>query len=264
VLKELQLGSSKVLIERGKNVYLAVIFVGEGSNKLRRIVSNLLVEIETEYGVILSKWGGDIRKLKGTEKILSVLIKNKEKSVENIGYNFEKNDNNYLSEPEHKLESLIQPPNTQLKQAIQNQVQNNTLTSKPILMAKSIKNNQNNNQCKDLLNCAKEQTGADQPGLPAWFNGGDGYHTLTRNYKNRLPFALHIKPIKQQFATLAINYNQLLKINKQAGIKRQELKHDLDINLKPIKILMPGRDKKFNLDPSRSLLMQLAELNNEK
>jgi hypothetical protein len=74
-LDELKLGNYKILIERSKNTYLALIFLGKSSNKLRKIVNRLLNKIEDEYGDTLDGWQGDIDKLTGTEKILEILIK---------------------------------------------------------------------------------------------------------------------------------------------------------------------------------------------
>jgi hypothetical protein len=50
-LDELKLGDNNILIERSKHTYLAVIFSGEGSKRLRRIVIRLLDKIENKYGM---------------------------------------------------------------------------------------------------------------------------------------------------------------------------------------------------------------------
>jgi hypothetical protein len=74
-LDELKLGENNILIERSKNTYLAVIFSGKSSKRLRKIVLGLLKRIEDEYGEVLTDWQGDIEKVIGTEKILKPLIK---------------------------------------------------------------------------------------------------------------------------------------------------------------------------------------------
>jgi hypothetical protein len=76
LLDELKLGQNKILIERSDNAYLAVIFSGEGSKPLRRLMNKLLKKIETKYADILPTWDGDIRALSETKHVLSVLIKN--------------------------------------------------------------------------------------------------------------------------------------------------------------------------------------------
>ncbi|MCK5614366.1 hypothetical protein KAR91_71530, partial [Candidatus Pacearchaeota archaeon] len=83
-LDELKLGSNKILIERSMNAYLAVIFSGGSSNRLRRTVSKLLIKIESKYEKILPTWNGEVRELEGTKNILLDLIKSEEKEKEEI------------------------------------------------------------------------------------------------------------------------------------------------------------------------------------
>ena len=77
-LDELKLGENNIMIERSEHTYLAVIFAGQGSNRLRKIVAKLLDKIEYTYDSILPDWDGNINDLAGTIKILRVLIKVKE------------------------------------------------------------------------------------------------------------------------------------------------------------------------------------------
>ncbi len=76
-LDELKLGDKKILIERGENTYLAIIYTGEGSEYLRKLVRKLLSKIESKYQNILPTWDGDIRALADVKEILKVLIKEK-------------------------------------------------------------------------------------------------------------------------------------------------------------------------------------------
>ncbi len=75
VLKEMKIGDNKnILIERGKYVYLAVIFSGRGANKLRSRIKNTLNSIETQYELPFKTWVGDMDKIAGVENLLQPLI----------------------------------------------------------------------------------------------------------------------------------------------------------------------------------------------
>jgi hypothetical protein len=108
-LDELKLGDNNILIERSQNTYLAVIFSGPGSKRLRKIVIKLINEIETKYEKILPTWDGNITQLKGTEKILKVLIKDQEQPEELTGQELESEK---ISTPKLKPEPKISTPIT--------------------------------------------------------------------------------------------------------------------------------------------------------
>jgi hypothetical protein len=75
VLREMKIGdNNNILIERGKYVYLAVIFSGRGRGKLRTKVRNILEEIETKYEMPFKTWVGDMDKLAGVDRLLQSLI----------------------------------------------------------------------------------------------------------------------------------------------------------------------------------------------
>jgi rubrerythrin len=73
---EMTFGDNKILIERSPNLYLAVIFEGNG-HKLRNRVKKLLQNINEEYGAILEDWDGDMSKLKDLSAITGSLIPKK-------------------------------------------------------------------------------------------------------------------------------------------------------------------------------------------
>ncbi|UCG69478.1 MAG: FG-GAP repeat protein, partial [Thermoplasmata archaeon] len=74
-LDEMKFGENKILIERSQNLYLAVIFEGNG-DRLRVRVKKLLSDIIVRYGEELKDWNGDMSELKGIrEMILSLFPK---------------------------------------------------------------------------------------------------------------------------------------------------------------------------------------------
>lgn len=80
ILDELKLGNNKILIERSEHVYLAVIFSGKSSTRLRKIVTRLLIIIEKRYGDKLNNWDGNLRDIEGVDEILRVLIKSSDEN----------------------------------------------------------------------------------------------------------------------------------------------------------------------------------------
>ncbi len=73
---EMKFGDNKILIEKSPNLFLAVIFEGNG-NTLRNRVKKLLLNINEEYGAILEDWDGDLGKLTGLSTIIGSLIPKK-------------------------------------------------------------------------------------------------------------------------------------------------------------------------------------------
>ena len=74
-IKELTIGDGKnILVERGKYVYLALIFSGGGAGEIRNKVKRIMHSIEEKYGPKLKLWAGDAMKIAGIEKMLSELL----------------------------------------------------------------------------------------------------------------------------------------------------------------------------------------------
>jgi hypothetical protein len=75
ILKEMKIGeNNNILIERGKYVYLAVIFSGRGAGKLRNKGNGILNAVEKKYQSAFSPWVGDMDKISGVENQLQPLI----------------------------------------------------------------------------------------------------------------------------------------------------------------------------------------------
>ncbi|HKW42793.1 MAG TPA: choice-of-anchor R domain-containing protein [Thermoplasmata archaeon] len=70
VLKELEFGDYRLLIERGEEAFLAVVFVGADNAHLRRWARRTLGAIEGEFGQVLATWNGNTDDLAGIRESL--------------------------------------------------------------------------------------------------------------------------------------------------------------------------------------------------
>jgi hypothetical protein len=75
-LKTLEHGNLKVLLERGKNIYLAVVIEGgDEPPELRKAMQRSLKEVEAKYGYILDQdWDGELTHLDELKKILAQVL----------------------------------------------------------------------------------------------------------------------------------------------------------------------------------------------
>ena len=69
-LHQLEFGDYHVLIERGKVVYLAVVYQGRDSGLIRKKVRSVLDRVETAYGGVFDRWDGDMARVEGTQALL--------------------------------------------------------------------------------------------------------------------------------------------------------------------------------------------------
>jgi uncharacterized repeat protein (TIGR01451 family) len=69
-LHQMDFGDYRILIERGKLAYLAVVYSGKNSASVRKRVRSVLDRIETSYASVLDKWDGDMEKVVGVRDIL--------------------------------------------------------------------------------------------------------------------------------------------------------------------------------------------------
>ncbi len=73
-IKQLRLENHDIFIERGKYVYIAVIFTGNVGLNLHFKIKNIITDINTNYSDVLKNWTGDMRKLLELERIIDPLI----------------------------------------------------------------------------------------------------------------------------------------------------------------------------------------------
>jgi hypothetical protein len=254
-LDELKLGDNNILIERSKHTYLAVIFSGEGSKRLRRIVNRLLDKIENKYSNVLPTWDGNINALRGTKEILSVLIKPKDELEP-------------TSIPAQAMATKTDIPT--LKQLQPRQPPSPTPTQGPtrptvsrsLTAAKIAKPPKKRVITKNLLECSRTQTDAKKPGLTPWPIKTSKKHVLTNIDMKKLPMALHIQSKRLLPKTIVIKKDQIMINEKPANISLPK-GMDINKNKTPIKFSDPQTGKEFKLDPSKSLLQQLAEMDNK-
>lgn len=69
-LHQLEFGDYHILIERGKVVYLAVVYRGRDSGLIRKRVRTVLDRVESAYGKVFDSWDGDVAQVSGTWDLL--------------------------------------------------------------------------------------------------------------------------------------------------------------------------------------------------
>ncbi len=92
-LGKLEYMNTKIFIEHGDLVYLAVVTSGEEHPDMKQEIRRCLVEIESKYYDILADWDGDIDSLSGTTKILRRTVGAQfrmKRSLENINLETER------------------------------------------------------------------------------------------------------------------------------------------------------------------------------
>jgi hypothetical protein len=251
MLDELKVGENKILIERSENTYLAVIFSGRGSKRLRRMVTRLLEQIETKYEKVLPTWDGNMNQLKGTTEILSILIKSvgelKEINSELIQSSEDVTHYNLISTPILQPESQLKPGAT---------------VSRPLTKAQPVKKSKKGKvtpPCKELLECTSTQTGAGLPGLVAWPLGYNRFRALSNREMHKLPIALQINPHRLLPKTIVIKKNRIIMKSGPESNPSSLVLHVKKKLKRTVKVSMKD-DKDFEIDPSRSLLEQLTEM----
>ncbi|WP_455393068.1 hypothetical protein, partial [[Eubacterium] cellulosolvens] len=243
VLDELKLGDNKILIERSENAYLAVIFSGEGSKRLRRIVRRLLDKIETRYTRTLPTWDGDIKALAATKEILSVLIKSEEPPKKVLEIKLYIEGASVSEKP-----SMTRPPSRPSPTIVK---------SAPLSRAKPMVKG------KDLMECIRDQTGASKPGLPAWPLSKSRYRAEHNKDPFKLPLALKIAPRRVMPRTIMIEGDKI-KIkgtDKETGLPTEIIE---DRPKQTVRIPMRQGERDLVIDPSRSILRQLVEIDDNE
>gem|GEM_PF-3104757 len=69
-LHQLDFGDYRIMIERGRNLYLAVVYSGKGVSAIRKRVRTVLNHIEAAYGTVLEKWEGDMDQVVGARDLI--------------------------------------------------------------------------------------------------------------------------------------------------------------------------------------------------
>ncbi len=69
-LHQMDFGDYRILIERGKLAYLAVVYSGRNTTGVRKRVRAVLDRIESTYASVLDNWDGDMEQVVGTRDII--------------------------------------------------------------------------------------------------------------------------------------------------------------------------------------------------
>jgi hypothetical protein len=69
-LHQLDFGDYRIMIERGHNLYLAVVYSGKGASVIKKRVRWVLDHIEEAYASVLEKWDGDMDKVVGARDLI--------------------------------------------------------------------------------------------------------------------------------------------------------------------------------------------------
>ena len=236
-LDELKLGDNKILIERSENIYLAVIFSGKSSTRLRKIVSRLMKKIENDYSNELKNWDGNVSEIEGISEILDVLIIPLNKSSKKSGLKPSNYDGDSGSS-----EELFQNAFKTLQTNQQYKNNDDTMESsdeweinykkmhKPIKVSKA-----------PLARPVKEKEDKESDSSDV-------------KPKQNIPMAKEVKPNKNSYNGSS-NNSQNLSINLLSQVNEPKIPESIPIKL-------DGKD--FHLDPSKSILKQLAEFDEKK
>jgi hypothetical protein len=241
-LDELKFGENNILIERSENTYLAVIFSGPGAKKLRKIVNILLEKIETKYQSILPAWDGNVSKLKDTKNILSALIPTDE-------------------EKENTTDLELNP-----KQIDTKDVKLEPTLTKPISSTVAIKKPIRSPVSKDFLRNDNEPMINQIPGLTTLplniHKRNDRMRALSNLDLNNLPISFQFKTRPMLTKTYVIKRGIiLLETNTQSNNKSTN--NEIKKQKQSRKVLISKHNKKVEIDTSRSLFEQLAEMDNK-
>jgi predicted regulator of Ras-like GTPase activity (Roadblock/LC7/MglB family) len=76
-IKQLKMEDRELMIERGDNIFLTVIYDGTPGQRLPKLLSELVTKIEKKYGDALEEWGGRESSVEGIEKIVEPFLKSK-------------------------------------------------------------------------------------------------------------------------------------------------------------------------------------------
>ena len=70
-LEEIKYGRLTIVLAHGKHVYLAAVCTGDFQiNKFRKDVANLLILIEHRFGKVLTKWDGNMKKVREIKELI--------------------------------------------------------------------------------------------------------------------------------------------------------------------------------------------------
>jgi hypothetical protein len=250
LLDELKLGEKNILVERSENTYIAVIYSGEGSKPLRRLVVRLLDKIESEFKNYLSTWDGNLNQLKGTDEILSPLIKI---PVEKNEVKEEPTDD-YIVPQFESLTPTYTPtisPKPQIKESL--------ILSRPLGEAQAIKQPKIIPQIKNRYRFSSKSKALTNLPLD---------YSLAKTFSNKrfkyLQLALQHDPLRKYPMIIEIKKDRIMIEDiKETQSEKLPTFLDTEKNTRTVNVKMSEDSKEVKIDPRRSLLQQLIEMDEE-
>jgi len=73
-LNQLKMGNHEILIERGENIFVPIIYKGQPGQRLPDLLNKTVERIDDKYGVIFDNWNGNYTYLKGIEDLIKPLL----------------------------------------------------------------------------------------------------------------------------------------------------------------------------------------------
>jgi hypothetical protein len=74
-LDELQYGRLRIILEYGKDFYLAAVVRGQESTELRPLMKKIIKLVHRKFTGVLDTWDGDLAQFKGAENMLNPLLR---------------------------------------------------------------------------------------------------------------------------------------------------------------------------------------------
>lgn len=83
-LNELQHGMLRILIEHGKNSYVAVVCSGGPTSRIREEMRKIVYDLNVKYGPVLKDWDGNMNSIAGIDKlVVPIIYLEKDVNIEN-------------------------------------------------------------------------------------------------------------------------------------------------------------------------------------
>ena len=73
-LNQLEFGDFSVLLERGKHIFIAVVFSGKGESEIRKKTKRTVAEVEDKFGKALEDWGRHMNRVIGARDIVRRIL----------------------------------------------------------------------------------------------------------------------------------------------------------------------------------------------
>jgi hypothetical protein len=73
-VKKIEFGKKRIFLEKGENIFLAVVYTGDANEKMRKRIINSIEHIELKFKDVIEDWDGDLSQFEGLEDIVTPLL----------------------------------------------------------------------------------------------------------------------------------------------------------------------------------------------